>query len=73
MSDAQSKELCETSDGVICSGKGEHLLSVCQDLCQLLNTHSFIVYTHKIDICHYKEHNLDISADTIIQDLTLNH
>lgn len=23
MSDAQSKELCETSDGVICSGKGE--------------------------------------------------
>lgn len=24
MSDAQSKGLCETSDGVICSGKGEH-------------------------------------------------
>lgn len=23
MSDAQSKELCETSDGVMCSGKGE--------------------------------------------------
>ncbi|CAM9211457.1 unnamed protein product [Lampetra planeri] len=22
MSDAQSKELCETSDGVVCSGKG---------------------------------------------------
>lgn len=28
MSDAQSKELCETSDGVMCSGKGEYFFSI---------------------------------------------
>ncbi len=31
MSDAQSKELCETSDGVMCSGKGEQAVAVGTD------------------------------------------
>lgn len=25
MSDAQSRELCETADGVVCNGKGEQI------------------------------------------------
>ncbi|KAF7658154.1 hypothetical protein LDENG_00016780 [Lucifuga dentata] len=29
MNDAQSKELCETSDGVICSGKGSCHCGLC--------------------------------------------